>query len=93
VTAPHDLAEQEPAANGEVPRTLEEVRFRSILDRDAHDQREAVRQGYSSVNELAIDELGRAFHQLKDELRTLQERCERDFQHLQEILEQAGLGL
>lgn len=40
------------------------VRFRSILERTSDDQKAAIRAGYSSVEQLAIDELGRAYHEL-----------------------------
>ncbi len=48
------------------------LRFRSIRDRGADDQREAIRRGYDSVEQLAIDELGQFCHELLARVCTLE---------------------
>lgn len=47
--------------------------FRSVRDRGAEDQAEAVRRGYDSVEQLAIDELGRAYHELEARVAALEQ--------------------
>jgi hypothetical protein len=64
-----DLVDRDP---NEAPRTLEEVAFRSIRDRDLTDQRAAIDRGYASVEQLAIDELGLAYHRLTERVDKLE---------------------
>lgn len=52
----------------------ERIRFRSILQRTGADQREAVERGYDSVEQLAIDELGRAYHTLNERIDSIEQR-------------------
>jgi hypothetical protein len=68
-----DLVDRAP---NEAPRTLEEVAFRSLRDRDVVDQRAAIDKGYASVEQLAIDELGLAYHQLRERVDALEARLE-----------------
>jgi hypothetical protein len=68
-----DLVDRAPqTSENEAPRTLEEVAFRSIRDRDLTDQRAAIDRGYASVEQLAIDELGLAYHRLTERVDKLE---------------------
>jgi hypothetical protein len=72
-----DLVDRAPRpTENEAPRTLEEVAFRSLRDRDVVDQRAAIDKGYASVEQLAIDELGLAYHQLRERVDALEARLE-----------------
>jgi hypothetical protein len=59
---PNDV--ERPADRPDAERSLRELRFRSILDRTLEDQQVAAQRGYSSVERLAIDELGVLCHAL-----------------------------
>jgi hypothetical protein len=74
-----DLVDRAPEpAKNEAPRTLDEVAFRSLRDRDVVDQRAAIDKGYASVEQLAIDELGLAYHQLRERVERLEALLEAD---------------
>lgn len=59
-----DSAQARAGSRGAVP-------YRSIRSRGAEDQRRAVELGYDSVEQMAIDELGQAYAELKERVDTL----------------------
>lgn len=58
--------------SGDPERTLEDVVFRSILDRDSEDQQRAAALGYSSVAEWQVDELGKVVKDIVERLARLE---------------------
>lgn len=69
-------SEREQEARRErIHQAGEALRFRSIRDRDVDDQAEAARRGYDSVEQLAIDELGKAYHALEERVSALEGRA------------------